>query len=93
MLITQNYLRYLLEILIQYGGHIDPSVFKRRTKLVKRWCRNWHQCTYTLSPTQTLFSLLLHLDIYLYIYTYIGANENLPRYTDFITPYVYSIIF
>ena len=37
-------------------------------------------------PIQTLFSLLLHLDIYLYIYAYIGANENL-QLTDI--PYVH----
>ena len=51
----KNYLRYLLQILTQYGGYIEPSVYQRRTKSVKRWYCNWCQCMYTFSPTQTLF--------------------------------------
>ena len=53
----RNYFRYLLEILTQYGGHVDPSVYQRRMKSVYRWHCNQCQCMYTFSPTQTLFSL------------------------------------
>ena len=53
----KNCLRYLLEILTQYGKHVEPPVHQRSTKSVYRWCCNWHQCSYTSSPTQTLFLL------------------------------------
>ena len=96
----KNYLRYLLEILAQYGRHVDPTVYQRRTKSVHRWHCNWCWCTYTFSPTQTLFSLLLHLNIYLYIYptpiyvyiyTLNKGKQKFPEvYRLTITPYVYS---
>ena len=37
MLITLNYLRYWLEILTLYGGHVGPSAYQTGTKVVHRW--------------------------------------------------------
>ena len=97
MPIIKNYLRYLLEILTQYGEHTDPSVYERRTKLVQTWCCNWTD-VHTCSPPHKLYFYhnllllcILYLYIYLYIYTYIGANENLLRFTDLLLPHMCTL--
>ena len=73
------------------GEHIGPSVYQRRTKLIYRWHCNPCQCACMFSPTQTLFSLLLHLDIYLYINITAKVQMKIYKLTDI--PYTHSKLF
>ena len=77
----RNYLRYSLDILTGYGGHVYASVYQRATKSIHGWCCNWPWCTYTFPLTQTSFFTTSYLHIYLSLYISAGIAQLVEQQT------------
>ena len=79
----KNCLRYLFEILTQYGRHVNPYVYQRKLNQLRDGAVISTDAHTHSPPTQTLFFTtdlsISYLNIYLSLYIaldlYIGANK------------------
>ena len=79
-------------MLTQYGGHVDPSVYQRRTKLVQGGAviganAHTHSTLHKLYfYHKSVYFLLVYLSIYVALDLYIRVNENSLAYRHHILP-------
>ena len=83
----------IFKIFTEYSRHIELLVCQRRTRLVKKWCCNWHWCMCTFSPyTNSIFTTFTfrYLSVYIALDLFIRQTK-IYKLTDIISPFSFTL--